>query len=450
MLPENFPKNAFGSTFPQRLMETKTIQEVHPVSIAALRKRLISLYRAYPRQFWLIVGASFIDGLGGALLFPFFSLYITSRFHVGMTQVGVLFAVYAVATLFGQFVGGALTDQIGRRSMIIFGLLTSAATGLALGLVGRLELFYALAFIAGLFAQAAQPAQMAMITDLLPEEQRADGFAVLRVAMNLTVAIGPAIGGFLASRSYLLLFIADAISSLIAAVAVYLYVRETRPATAATTEGGESAAPVDLWASLRGYVDVFHNRLFVAFLLLFTLTTMIYTQMYSTLAVYLRDVHGVPEAGFGILMSLNALLVVLFQFLITRRTSAYPPMVVMALGTLLYAVGFSMYGFVATYSLFLMAVVILTIGEMLIVPTARAVVANLAPEDMRGRYMAAFGLGWVVSAMIGPLGAGWIMDHYDPRWVWYATGILGLVTAAGYLLLHRALRARNSSYSRAA
>jgi len=404
------------------------------LSILGLQERIRSTYRAYPVQFWLIVAASFIDNLGGALLFPFFSLYLTARFRVGMTEVGFLFSFYALATLFGQVVGGALTDLIGRKSMLIFGLLTSAATGLGMGLVNRLSLFYVFAFLAGLFAQAAQPAQMAMIADLLPEEQRADGFAVFRVAMNATVAVGPAIGGFLASRSYLLLFILDAVSSFITALIVYAYIQETRPVAIAAKK---DERPATLWSSLAGYTVVFRNRLFVLFLLLFTLTTMVATQMYSTLAVYLRDVHGVPAAGFGIIMSTNAALVVLFQFSITRRVNASPPMRVLALGTLLYAVGFAMYGIVATFVLFLTAVVILTVGEMLIVPTARAVAANLAPEDMRGRYMAAFGLSWVAAAMVGPLAAGWVMDHYDPRWVWYIAGLVGLVATIGYLQLHK-------------
>ena len=114
------------------------------------------------------------------------------------------------------------------------------------------------------------------------------------------------------------------------------------------------------------------------------LMTAVYMQMNTTLSVYLRDIHSVSEQGFGYILSLNAAMVVLFQFAIARRITRYRPLIVMAAGTLLYAIGFGMYGFVSTYVLFLAAMVIITIGEMLTAPTSQALVAELAPEDMRG------------------------------------------------------------------
>jgi MFS family permease len=160
-------------------------------------------------------------------------------------------------------------------------------------------------------------------------------------------------------------------------------------------------------------------------------------QMNSTLAVYLRDSHAVSEQGFGYILSLNAAMVVLFQFSITRWTAKYRPLVMMAVGTLLYAVGFGMYGLVSAYSYFLVAMVIITIGEMMVSPTSQALVARFAPEDMRGRYMAVFGFTWVIPMAVGPLLAGLIMDHGDPRWVWYAAGLVGLVAAGAFALLQR-------------
>ncbi|RLC89847.1 MAG: hypothetical protein DRI77_15295, partial [Chloroflexi bacterium] len=113
------------------------------------------------------------------------------------------------------------------------------------------------------------------------------------------------------------------------------------------------------------------------------------------------------------------------------------PLLVMAVGTLLYAIGFGMYGFVSTYVLFLAAMVVITIGEMLTAPTSQALVAQLAPEDMRGRYMAVFGFSWVIPSAVGPLLAGLVMDNWDPRWVWYIAGLVGLVAAGSFALLQR-------------
>ncbi len=111
-------------------------------------------------------------------------------------------------------------------------------------------------------------------------------------------------------------------------------------------------------------------------------------------------------------------------------------MKVMVLGTLLYAIGFPMYGFVSTYLLFITAMIIITIGEMFVTPVGQALVANLSPEDMRGRYMAIFGFSYIIPFASGPLVAGWIMDNYSPNWVWYASGIVSMMAIGFYVLLH--------------
>lgn len=151
--------------------------------------------------------------------------------------------------------------------------------------------------------------------------------------------------------------------------------------------------------------------------------------------------EGEPEQTmaqtFGYILSLNAAMVVLFQFPITRWISKYRPVIVMAVGTLLYAVGFGMYGLVSTYVLFLVAMVIITVGEMLVSPVGQAIVARLAPEDMRGRYMAVFGFSWVIPSAVGPLLAGLVMDNADQRWVWYGAGVIGLIAAGAFVLLER-------------
>jgi MFS family permease len=146
-------------------------------------------------------------------------------------------------------------------------------------------------------------------------------------------------------------------------------------------------------------------------------------------------VHGVPDQGYGLLLSINAGMVVLFQFWVTRRIKHLPPLIVMVIGVLLYAVGFSMYGFVAGMMLFITAMVIITIGEMLVAPVGQALVAALSPADMRGRYMAFYGFSWAIPNTFAPLAAGAIMDNYNPNWVWFGSGLLLLGSAGIFLLL---------------
>ena len=396
--------------------------------------RAKKIYHEYPKQFWVVIGASFVDHLGGALLFTFFSLYVTQHFGVGMTEVGILFGIFSVSEFFGSIFGGALTDHIGRKKVIIIGLIVSALTSVGMGLVNKIELFYLMAVITGLFADMAGPARQAMITDLLPEGKRADGFGIMRVAMNLSVAIGPAIGGFLAAKSYLLLFGADAVSSILTAIGFYFLVAETLPQAKTETEKEDKTG---FGESFRGYATVLKDRAFLIFMALSMVVTIVYMQMYGALPVFLRDIHHVPETGFGMLMSLNATMVVLLQFAITRKIGKKSPMQMMALGALIYAIGFALYGFVSDYALFMVAMAIITIGEMVVTPVAQALVAKFSPEEMRGRYMAVFGISWLLPGAVGPLLAGLVMDAGKPLWVWYGSGILALVAALGFSIFHR-------------
>ncbi len=399
--------------------------------VATARRNVRRILGEYPRAFWMLAIVTFIDRLGGSLLYPFFALYITSKFGVGMTQVGVLFGFFSISSIVGGFVGGAAADRLGRKGLIVFSLLATSLSSLAMGLAPTMAAFVVLALVVGLLTDAGGPAYQAMVADLLPEEKRAEGFGVIRVVFNLAVVIGPAIGGLLASRSFLLLFIVDAITSALTAAFAIFFLAETKPAP------HPDAPRETVWQTFRGYGQALRDSLFMAFVFACALQVLVYLQMNTSLPVFLRDHHGISPQGYGGILSLNAAMVVLFQFAITRRIRGYPPLIVMAVGTALYALGFAMYGFTATYALFLLAMVIITIGEMLVAPVSQALVAQLAPEDKRARYMATFGLAWIIPGVVGPLLAGLVMDYGDARWVWYAAGLIGAASAAMFLRLQR-------------
>ncbi len=398
--------------------------------------RLSNIYHEYSPKFWLIVGVSFVDRVGGTMLFPFFSLYITWKFEVGMTQAGIVLGIFSIFGLIGNMLGGALTDKFGRRNLILFGLIFSAFSTLSLGFVDNLAILYPLAAIIGLFSNIANPAHQAMIADILPAEQRAEGFGIMRVVANLAWMVGPIIGGFVANRSYFALFVTDAIISSIVAVLFYFLISETKP------EGSTASQAESMLQTFKGYFVVMRNWTFMAFIAAAILMGLVYQQMYNSLSVYLRDNHGIAPQGYGFLMTTSAVTVILLQFWTTRRIKYRSPFIMMALGALFYAFGFVMFGFDpfasinGTYIWFMCAVIIITIGEMIIMPVSQALAANFAPEDMRGRYMAVFSLAWAIPAAFGPGLAGLILDNYNPNLLWYLGGILCLISVLGFYALH--------------
>jgi MFS family permease len=166
--------------------------------------------------------------------------------------------------------------------------------------------------------------------------------------------------------------------------------------------------------------------------------------MNSTLSVFLRDIHAFPSTSFGLLLSMNALMVVVFQFWITRKISKRDPMKMMVLGTLFYFVGFGMYGFVSEVYLFFVAMILITIGEMIVTPIGTTIASFFAPEDKRGRYMAMYGFHWSIPNLFGVLLAGLVWDFLGPFWVWYLAAILCAITMIGFWFLRTAAKERLS------
>lgn len=395
-----------------------------------LNMNIKKMVMEFPRKFWLVVGVTFIDSIGGTMLFPFFSLYITSKFNVGMTEAGLILGLFSISGLVGQMIGGALTDKFGRRKLVIGGLVFSAISTLTLGLVNEFSVLIPLAIIIGLLSDIAGPARGAMIGDILPEHQRQEGFGIMRVVGNLAWIIGPSIGGLVAKKSFLSLFVIDAIVSCLVALLFYLLISETKP------EGRADQKSESIFATFKGYGKVLQNSAFMAFLAAGILMGLVYQQMYNSLSVYLRDNHSIDTRGYGFLLTASAIIVILFQFSVTRVIKKKPPFRMMALGTLFYMFGFSMFGFVHQYWLFVLAIVVITAGEMIVVPTQQTLAMNFAPEDMRGRYMGVSGIVWMIPATIGPGAAGVILDNLDPNLLWYIGGILCAVAAFAFYLLH--------------
>jgi MFS family permease len=362
--------------------------------------KLRKIYEEFPRKFWVVVAVSFIDRIGGTLLFPFFSLYITQKFNVGMTQAGIVLGLFSIFGLIGQFIGGALTDKFGRRNLILFGLVFSAISTLSLGLVNTYASLIPLAMVIGLLSDVAGPAHQAMIADILPERQRQEGFGILRVVANMSWIIGPTIGGMVAKHSFLALFIIDAVISCIVAVLFYLLISETKP------EARPDQELETIFQTFKGYGVVLRDWAFMAFLVAGMIMGAVYQQMYNSLSVYLRDSHGFEPSRYGFMLTASAIVVILFQFTVTRLVKKKPPFLMMAFGTIFYMIGFSMFGFVSAYWLFVAAVVVITIGEMIIMPVTSALAANFAP------------------------------DNYDPNLLWYIGGALCLVSTVSFYALH--------------
>ena len=406
----------------------------HPIP---LQQRIQNGFQEYPQPFWVLMAGTFIDRLGTNLIIPFLAIYVVQRFDARITQVGLIYTIFAVSSGAGNLLAGALADRFGRRLTLILGLVCAATARLALGLANDFTGLYIAAAFAGFFGAIGWPAQLAMTADLLGPQKRANGFGVQRVIINSTFALGPLAGGLFGPRmGYLPLFIMDALTSYFVALVIFSKLPETRPAQEPGTR------TESLVETLAGYGRVLGDRTFLAFILISILTVSAFMQMSTTLSVYLVKFQQMPESFFGALVMLNALMVVFLQIPITGWVSKVPLLGVMIAGNAFYLVGFGSYGLSPSVPLFIFAMILITLGEMLVIPTSQALTALLAPPDMRARYVATERFNWIIAQALAPLAAGAIMDRLDPRWVWFGCSLVCAISIAGFYGLHLQARER--------
>ncbi len=411
--------------------------------VSKLITKLNETIKLYPKQFWILFGGSFISSIGMGLIFPFFALYVRKKFGLSMTGVGYTFAAFILPSILSQSIGGHLADKFGRKIIMLVSLLLSSLFLLGYGFVETITLWIFLTILDGLFGPMYNPASSAMIADIVDSSKRLQAYGLLRIIHNLGIVIGPVIGGLLIAKiSYLILFIIAAITSFIYFFVILFFIKETKPekqevykerlATLSNKEGNSNLLS-------EGYKKILNDRIFVYFCLVTILVSVVYSQMTTTFPVYMNENFGILEDKYGLIMALNASMVVLLQYPITRIISKYKKTVIMALGAFFYAIGFGSIGLSNSLLLFAISMAILTIGEMIIIPVNTSFVADISPEDMRGRYMGVLGIANMLGWGIGPIIGGLSIDKVGGNFIWLIIFILGLISSAGYLSLQRIL-----------
>ena len=378
------------------------------------RPSLKTQLRALPAPAWILFFGTFVNRFG-TFVMPMLVLYLT-RIGYTAAEAGLAVGCYGAGHFTASMLGGHLADRIGRRNTIALSMFGSATVMLALSQARTYGWILFLAWLAGSAAEMYRPASHALIGDLIGPENRVIGFGMYRFAVNLGFAAGPAMAGFLADRSFLYLFAGDAVTS-----ALYGVIALVALPHGLRTYTKEERAGEAIRVALR-------DRRFLAFVTATALVTVVDFQMTSTLALHIRD-RGFTAATYGMLISINGLLIVLFELAITNWVQRFQPQPVIAIGYALQGIGFALTGLSRTVPALAGTVVVWTLGEMLHSPMAGAYVTQLAPERFRGRYMGLFVLTWSFGMVVGPT-LGTRVYEWNPAVLWSACAILGLSSAA--------------------
>src|SRR5438552_7775858 len=378
----------------------------HPTLLASLR--------ALPRPAWILFLGTFLNKFG-TFVVPFLALYLTRRGY-SMTDAGLAVGAYGVGVFLASGLGGHLADAIGRRKTIVLSMFSGAIAMLLLSQARSLTGIVFLTALTGLAGELYRPASSALLADLVPAGQRVTAFSAYRMAFNAGWAFGPATAGFLAERGYLWLFVGDAITSVLFGMVAFF----------ALPRGVRSQQAESKWSDalqVLRYDRKFHQVLAASFAI-----ALVFFQISSTYGLFVTQL-GFSAATYGAIISLNGVLVVFCELPISTITRRFPALRVIGLGYALVGIGFALNAFAHTVPALIVAMIVVTFGEMLTIPVSVAYVADLAPPQMRGRYMGAFGLTWALGLTVGP-SLGMALFHYGPAALWLSCGALGLLAAA--------------------
>lgn len=400
-----------------------------------LPQRLRSTYDRYPPQYWLMTAGVAISSAGGGMILPFLLIYATQKLALPLIVVAPLLSLNAGTGLLSAFFAGTVADKVGRKSVMIFSLTLNGLAFLILMNASTYQQFAVMMVIIGFSNPLYQVGADAMLADLIPPENRTSAYAVSRIALNAGFALGPALGGFLIATSYNLAFYAAGASFLAYGLLLALFAHETL-GTAQTDASQPKARGIPAGAD-QGYRRVFRDTPFVVFVLLMGLGLIAPMILWTLMPVYAKVNFGLSERLYGWIPTTNAIMCVFVQYTVSQLTRRHRALRVTALGMLVYALGTGSVALMTRFEGFWLSMVILTFGELIVVPTASKYVADLAPAVSRGRYMGSYWLAWGLARGLAPLVGATLNDRISPQAIWLGGLAIGLTSALGLLLLSR-------------
>lgn len=374
---------------------------------------LRSSLRALPRAAWVLFLGTFLNKVG-TFVIPFLTLYLTRRGY-SFAAAGVALGAYGVGNLVANVVGGHLADHLGRRWTIVLSMFSGAAAMMLLSQARVYWLIVPLSALAGLTGEMYRPASSALLADLVPAGQRVVAYSALRTSFNAGWAFGPALAGFIAEKGYFWLFAGDAFTSALYGVVALL----------ALPKGVQAAQARGSWGRLTVALGA-DGRLLGMFAAVFAVS-LVFMQQSSTFGLHVTRL-GFPAATYGMILSLNGALIVLCELPLTTVTRRFPARRVIALGYMIVGFAFALNGLARNVPELVACMSFFTLGEMLAMPTASALIADMAPADMRGRYMGVYGMTFTLALIVGPT-AGMTLLEAAPAALWAASALLGLLAA---------------------
>jgi len=395
---------------------------------------LRNVFHRFGPELWLVTVTQFFIAIGFSICIPFLSLHLYQDRGLSMTMVGTIILAAGLCSAASQALGGALSDRFGRRPILLIGTLVGvfSFSGLAavIGISAPVWAIAAVYIASRSILTTTRPVIQAMVADFTPKEKLTEAYGILRIGANTGWAAGPALGGYLATfLPYGWLFGIAPLTCGIVFLIIFFFIRE-------------SSHGMTKRVGFRSMLTIANDRPFLVFVVISILLFIVMGQMVSTLSIFTVEMLEFSLPQFTLLLSLNGLIVIFFQYPMTAALRRVAKFRALILGSLLYVFGYLSLGWITQFGWALVAMAVITGGEIIHAPVSLSVVGELSPEDQRGRYMGFFGLSQTIGIAVGPLIGGVLIDAFpfNPELIWTPIALIALIAAAGYYWWGRRFR----------
>jgi MFS family permease len=394
-----------------------------------------------PRNVYVLFLARIINSIG-SFVYPLMTILLTQKLGYSADKAGTITTVAIAAGGIGMLIGGKIADHVGRKKLFIITSLLGALTFIACAFLGQSKSIVYL-IIAGNFISIAQwPTVDAMVTDSTNKENRQNAFSLLYLGTNIGIAVGPLIAGFLINEHLMWFFLLDGITTLLSLIPVIIFIKDTKP----TKEQIEAIPETDNERAEKGSVfRAFLKRpLLIAFTSIIVLFTIVYAQYTFGLPLFANSIYGIDGPKiYGLLMSVNAVMVVVLTIFVISFTKKLPPLVSITIGGFLYACGFGMLYFTGNIYLLIVSTIIWTLGEIINTVNIEVFIANNAPVTHRGRFFALITFVQESGFAMSPMLSGFYIASFGIKNIWPLVALFAFVAAAsmfGLFMWQKSLR----------
>ena len=393
--------------------------------------------RQLPREIWILFAATLVNRCGTMVL-PFLVLYLTRELNISASHAALALTVYGIAALLTMPVSGWLTDRFGSLFVMRGSLLLSGFMLFLFPLAHHFAAILGITFAFAILNESVRPPSLALVSELVKPPQRKQAFALSRLAVNLGMSVGPAIGGILALYSFRFLFFADGVTSILAALVLMFAWPATQRTKASEPKWDDpedlgreiEAEGPSLLAASHPVSDLraFRNRRMLYFLAALIPTQLVFFQLTSTVPLFLVHYLRLPESIYGTVFTLNTLMIVVLELPLNNAMAQWSHRRTLTLGAFLYAIGFGSFALARGPIGIFAAVVVWTFGEMILMPGSAAYAAEIAPAGRRGEYMGLYTMSFSFAFSLGPWLGAMLLERHGPQALWGTALVSGCIS----------------------